>query len=59
MNAMWTREELWEQGVVATCPRTGRRCRWQPCTTVQDVDCCAECLKCGQPCPLAERKGRR
>lgn len=58
----WGRMERWEAGCDAACVRSPRmRCRYQPCTATQDVDCCVDCLMCGSPCRIAKgaKKCRR
>lgn len=49
----WGRNERWEHDVPVVCPVTRKACRHQPCTAAQDVDCCADCMACGNPCRIA------
>ena len=55
---LFDRYELWEMGATEKCVRGRGTCRYQPCTVVQEVRCCAACMQCGSPCPKA-RKGER
>ena len=52
---LFSRMELWEMGVPERCVRGRGSCRYQPCTVVQGVRCCAACNKCGNPCERAVR----
>lgn len=50
------RDLLWEAGIVNTCAVTGKPCRYTPCTVANDVDCCRECMRCGNSCKIARRR---
>ena len=49
-QSLFDREHLWSMGVVEECVRGGGICRYQPCTVVQGVRCCAACMMCHKPC---------
>ena len=51
--SLFTRCELWELGATEKCVRGRGKCRYQPCTVVQEVRCCAACMKCVAPCEKA------
>lgn len=47
---IFDRMELWELGEVEKCIRGRGACRYQPCTVIQEVRCCAACMMCAYPC---------
>lgn len=52
-----SRYELWELGIAERCVRGRGMCRYQPCTVVQGVRCCAACAtKCHAPCERARKR---
>ena len=56
---LFDRMELWELGVAEKCVRGRGDCRYQPCTVVQEVRCCAACMLCVAPCPKAVGNGKQ
>ena len=54
---LFDRYELWTMGAAEKCVRGRGDCRFQPCTVVQGVRCCAACrFKCASPCEKIRRK---
>ena len=53
---LFARYELWEMGASEKCVRGRGMCRYQPCTVVQGVRCCAACMSCYAPCPKARKE---
>ena len=51
-------ETLWELGLERQCIRTDIHCRFEPCTLASGVRCCADCMMCGNPCPIAKGGAR-
>lgn len=50
MRDMLDADALWSAGIELRCPRDGGDCRFTPCTTAQEVRCCAACIRCVNPC---------
>jgi len=46
---------LWELGYERQCIHVDVHCRFEPCTLAQGVRCCADCMPCGSPCPIARK----
>ena len=56
--SLFDRETLWSLGDVERCVRGRGICRYQPCTVVQDVRCCAACMMCANPCGKVRKEKR-
>ena len=55
--SMFDRYEMWTMGATEKCVRGRGECRFQPCTVVQDVRCCAACPhQCASPCEKVRRR---
>lgn len=54
-----TDEQFWQAGMKRRCVYHAIDCRFEPCTVTWPVRCCAECMKCGNPCPIARKAMKR